>query len=196
MEKDSAELGSTALDDQFAYRGPMSTLSKPIFGGTSTSTTSGSPLDQGPYFQRQGQATTYNTNTQYPIPQNMQQAFQTVGNVGSQDQQTQKEENSASIFGQSAPTQILYERARQAATAKASPSNRRAGTPSQRRPWTQEEENALMTGLDRVQGPHWSQILGLFGPGGSENEVLKDRNQVQLKDKARNLKLFLPKERP
>jgi hypothetical protein len=94
---------------------------------------------------------------------------------------------------QSAPTQVLYERARMAATAKASPNARRAGLPSQRRPWTTEEENALMAGLDRVKGPHWSQILAMFGPGGTVNEVLKDRNQVQLKDKARNLKLFFLK---
>ncbi|KAI9790919.1 MAG: TTAGGG repeat binding factor [Peltula sp. TS41687] len=94
---------------------------------------------------------------------------------------------------QSAPTQVLYERARLAATAKASPNNRRAGLPSQRRPWTTEEENALMAGLDRVKGPHWSQILAMFGAGGTINESLKDRNQVQLKDKARNLKLFFLK---
>lgn len=80
-----------------------------------------------------------------------------------------------------------------AATAKSSPSNRRAGLPSQRRPWTTEEENALMAGLDRVKGPHWSQILAMFGPGGTIDESLKDRNQVQLKDKARNLKLFFLK---
>ncbi|KAL9110188.1 MAG: hypothetical protein Q9227_005249 [Pyrenula ochraceoflavens] len=94
---------------------------------------------------------------------------------------------------QSAPTQTLYERAKQAATSKASPTSRRAGLPSQRRPWTREEENALMAGLDRVRGPHWSQILAMFGPGGTINESLKDRNQVQLKDKARNLKLFFLK---
>ena len=94
---------------------------------------------------------------------------------------------------QSAPTQVLYERARKVATAKASPTNRRASHPSQRRPWTTEEESSLMAGLDRVKGPHWSQILAMFGPGGTINEVLKDRNQVQLKDKARNLKLFFLK---
>lgn len=94
---------------------------------------------------------------------------------------------------QSAPTQVLYERARQAATSKSSPTSRRAGLPSQRRPWTTDEENALMAGLDRVRGPHWSQILAMFGPGGTINESLKDRNQVQLKDKARNLKLFFLK---
>jgi protein TBF1 len=94
---------------------------------------------------------------------------------------------------QSAPTQELYARARMAASAKASPTSRRTGLPSQRRPWTTEEENALMAGLDRVRGPHWSQILAMFGPGGTVNESLKDRNQVQLKDKARNLKLFFLK---
>ena len=94
---------------------------------------------------------------------------------------------------QSAPTQVLYEQARNATAAKASPNNRRTSNPSQRRAWTTEEETSLMAGLDRVKGPKWSQILGMFGPGGSINEVLKDRNQVQLKDKARNLKLFFLK---
>ncbi|KAF7715588.1 Transcription factor TBF1-like protein [Penicillium ucsense] len=96
-------------------------------------------------------------------------------------------------YSQSQPTQVLYERARMAASAKSSPTNRKAGLPSQRRPWTTEEENALMAGLDRVKGPHWSQILAMFGPGGTISEALKDRNQVQLKDKARNLKLFFLK---
>lgn len=50
-----------------------------------------------------------------------------------------------------------------------------------------------MAGLDQVKGPHWSQILALYGPSGSLNDVLRDRNQVQLKDKARNLKLFFLK---
>lgn len=59
-----------------------------------------------------------------------------------------------------------------------------------RQPWTKPEEDALLAGLGRVSGPHWSQILALYGRGGSVSEVLKDRNQVQLKDKARNLKLW------
>jgi hypothetical protein len=50
-----------------------------------------------------------------------------------------------------------------------------------------------MLGLDLVKGPHWSQILALYGPEGTVNHILKDRNQVQLKDKARNLKLFFLK---
>ncbi|EXJ94360.1 hypothetical protein A1O1_02754 [Capronia coronata CBS 617.96] len=94
---------------------------------------------------------------------------------------------------QTAPTSVLYERARLAATTKAALVARKGVTPSQRRPWTTEEENALMTGLDRVKGPHWSQILAMYGPGGTVSEALKDRNQVQLKDKARNLKLFFLK---
>ncbi|KJX93414.1 hypothetical protein TI39_contig4321g00003 [Zymoseptoria brevis] len=59
-----------------------------------------------------------------------------------------------------------------------------------RQPWMKPEEDALLSGLERVGGPHWSQILALYGRGGSVSEVLKDRNQVQLKDKARNLKLW------
>lgn len=95
---------------------------------------------------------------------------------------------------QTASTQILYEKARQAAVSKSQPTNpKRPGVPSQRRPWSVEEENALMAGLDVVKGPHWSRILELYGPGGSISEILKDRNQVQLKDKARNLKLFFLK---
>lgn len=64
------------------------------------------------------------------------------------------------------------------------------GTGTPRQPWKQEEEDALLAGLAEVKGPHWSQILSLYGRGGSVSEVLKDRNQIQLKDKARNLKLW------
>jgi hypothetical protein len=70
-------------------------------------------------------------------------------------------------------------------TATSSPSSS-----TTRQPWTKPEEDALLAGLGRVSGPHWSQILALYGRGGSVSEVLKDRNQVQLKDKARNLKLW------
>jgi len=58
-----------------------------------------------------------------------------------------------------------------------------------RRPWTSDEEEALLAGLATVAGPHWSQILALYGATGSISSVLRDRSQVQLKDKARNLKL-------
>lgn len=67
---------------------------------------------------------------------------------------------------------------------------KQGGSATQRQPWKQEEEDALMAGLAEVKGPHWSQILSLYGRGGSVSEVLKDRNQIQLKDKARNLKLY------
>lgn len=60
----------------------------------------------------------------------------------------------------------------------------------QRHPWNAAEEAALLEGLAAVKGPFWSQILEMYGSGGSVSEVLKDRNQVQLKDKARNLKLY------
>ena len=138
------------------------------------------------------------TLTPYDHPQQAeghtpnQQQWQGQMNMG-QLHPSYSDQNFIPYPTQSAPTSVLYERARQAATAKSSPNNRRTGHPSQRRPWTIEEENSLMAGLDRVKGPHWSQILAMFGPGGTINEVLKDRNQVQLKDKARNLKLFFLK---
>ncbi|KAI8630940.1 hypothetical protein F5Y19DRAFT_483583 [Xylariaceae sp. FL1651] len=94
---------------------------------------------------------------------------------------------------QSDSTPALYERARQAAAARSSSHARREGSHSTRRPWSPEEEKALMMGLDMVKGPHWSQILSLFGPNGSISQILADRTQVQLKDKARNLKLFFLK---
>ncbi|KAF4973056.1 hypothetical protein FSARC_554 [Fusarium sarcochroum] len=94
---------------------------------------------------------------------------------------------------QTCPSAILYDKARQAALSKTSSHTRREGVHSTRRPWTQDEEKALMAGLDMVKGPHWSQILGLFGQNGTMSDILKDRTQVQLKDKARNLKLFFLK---
>ncbi|PNY29923.1 Telomeric DNA-binding factor trf1 [Tolypocladium capitatum] len=94
---------------------------------------------------------------------------------------------------QTFPSAILYDKARQAALSKSSAHTRREGLHSTRRPWTQEEEKALMAGLDMVKGPHWSQILTYFGQNGTISDILKDRTQVQLKDKARNLKLFFLK---
>lgn len=57
-----------------------------------------------------------------------------------------------------------------------------------KRTWTKAEEEALVQGLKDV-GPSWSKILDLYGPGGKITEALKNRTQVQLKDKARNWKL-------
>lgn len=95
---------------------------------------------------------------------------------------------------QSLPTSILYKRARVAHDAKHAPlPKQRLTGPSARRPWTTEEEQALMLGLDKVKGPHWSQILAMYGSDGTISDVLRERTQVQLKDKARNLKLFFLK---
>ncbi|KAL8966757.1 MAG: hypothetical protein Q9183_003223, partial [Haloplaca sp. 2 TL-2023] len=146
-----------------------------------------------PYYT-QSQSTNVQSLPPQPTQEQSQQPQSQQQNLDlDQQQTTYPDQGSVPYPTQSAPTSILYERARLAATAKASPSNRRAGHPSQRRPWTTEEENALMFGLDHVKGPHWSQILAMYGPGGTFNETLKDRNQVQLKDKARNLKLFFLK---
>ncbi|CAI6723313.1 AEL_HP2_G0051750.mRNA.1.CDS.1 [Saccharomyces cerevisiae] len=60
--------------------------------------------------------------------------------------------------------------------------------PKAKRTWSKEEEEALVEGLKEV-GPSWSKILDLYGPGGKITENLKNRTQVQLKDKARNWKL-------
>lgn len=58
-----------------------------------------------------------------------------------------------------------------------------------RRVWTKEEEDTLKKGLE-LKGTHWTAILELYGPGGKINENLKNRSSLQLKDKARNWKLF------
>lgn len=58
-----------------------------------------------------------------------------------------------------------------------------------RRVWTEAEESALREGL-KSKGTQWTAILELFGPGGRVNESLKNRTSLQLKDKARNWKLW------
>jgi hypothetical protein len=50
----------------------------------------------------------------------------------------------------------------QASTSTSSPS-----ASTTRQPWTKPEEDALLAGLGRVSGPHWSQILALSGRGGT-----------------------------
>lgn len=63
-----------------------------------------------------------------------------------------------------------------------------------RKTWTKEEESALLQGL-KICGPAWAMILELYGTAGIINENLKNRNYLQLKDKARNWKIwFLSKE--
>ncbi|GMM32795.1 Tbf1 protein [Saccharomycopsis crataegensis] len=67
------------------------------------------------------------------------------------------------------------------------------GGKSVRRLWTPEEEHALREGL-KTKGAHWAGILSMYGMDGTISEALKDRNQVQLKDKARNWKMYYLKE--
>ncbi|KAG4026523.1 hypothetical protein MFRU_039g00010 [Monilinia fructicola] len=139
------------------------------------------PATQNGYRQTQYQSTTYQPSNQSP-------------NTYSNQYTGNSPPTPTPHHSQSESTSALYEKARQAAAAKNNPGQKaRPGLPSQRRPWSTEEENALMAGLDSVKGPHWSQILALYGEKGSVSTVLRDRNQVQLKDKARNLKLFFLK---
>ncbi|KAH6679516.1 telomere repeat binding factor-domain-containing protein [Halenospora varia] len=133
------------------------------------------------------------TNNNAPS-QPFQTSSQMTSNGYNTSSSSQYNNSNLPFPSQSAPTQILYEKARQAAVSKTNPGKSgRPGVASQRRPWSTVEENALMAGLDAVRGPHWSQILNLYGPEGTVSNILKDRNQVQLKDKARNLKLFFLK---
>ncbi|KAL6944983.1 hypothetical protein ACO0QE_002426 [Hanseniaspora vineae] len=64
--------------------------------------------------------------------------------------------------------------------------------PKRKTAWTSEEEDALLNAL-KVCGPKWTTILDLFGAGGQLSESLKNRAPVQLKDKARNWKMFFLK---
>lgn len=98
-------------------------------------------------------------------------------------------DNEAPSHSQSSSTQHQHSPARQSQPSKTPSQKHKPTIPTARRLWTSEEESALLDGLESVGGPHWSQILGLYGAGGTISEVLKDRNQIQLKDKARNLKL-------
>jgi hypothetical protein len=104
-------------------------------------------------------------------------------------------DSSLSPISPSEPSYLQYRTHRYPGSKSRSPRLRLSASaqPNARRQWTSEEERALMDGLERVKGPHWSQILALYGSGGSLGEVLGGRNQVQLKDKARNMKLFFLK---
>ncbi|KAK3677945.1 TTAGGG repeat binding factor [Recurvomyces mirabilis] len=96
----------------------------------------------------------------------------------------------ASAAPPSLPHQTSSNNEKRTTTTTTSSTTTTTSSSTTRQPWTKPEESALLTGLTQVSGPHWSQILALYGRGGSVSEVLKDRNQVQLKDKARNLKLW------
>jgi chromo domain-containing protein 1 len=53
--------------------------------------------------------------------------------------------------------------------------------------WSEEEELALVEGLDLLKGPYFDQILDLYGPAGTVNQILKERTVVELQEKTRNL---------
>ena len=54
--------------------------------------------------------------------------------------------------------------------------------------WTQAETIAFEEGLRKVEGPHWREILGLYGRRGKVNQLLKDRTPGDLYDKAKSLR--------
>lgn len=55
-----------------------------------------------------------------------------------------------------------------------------------RRPWTNEETNALIKAMNEL-GICWRAICNKYG---KENGPLAGRTNVQLKDKARNIRLY------
>ena len=63
------------------------------------------------------------------------------------------------------------------------------GDNSELAPWSEEEVSALERGLRRFSGPYWGDILALFGPNGSVSDVLKDRDDAQLENKACRMKI-------
>ncbi|ODQ50613.1 hypothetical protein SAICODRAFT_31883 [Saitoella complicata NRRL Y-17804] len=66
---------------------------------------------------------------------------------------------------------------------------RAAARPRQTRtPWSLEEESCLLSALQRY-GCQWALIEKKHGRTGSVDQVLRERGQVSLKDKARNMKL-------
>ena len=123
---------------------------------------------------------------QQPIQKNGYHVFQNSSQRPNVPQGLESSQTQTSL-------QTQYHEARLTANAKAKSTAKGTGTPSSRRPWTTEEQAALMRGLDEL-GPHWSQILAQYGADGTVSNELKDRNQIQLKDKARNMKLFFLKQ--
>ncbi|KAG4305929.1 hypothetical protein PORY_000839 [Pneumocystis oryctolagi] len=59
--------------------------------------------------------------------------------------------------------------------------------PQHRVPWSETEISCLMKAIEEY-GSQWSFILSLYGPNGTLSRDLAERGQVQLKDKARNIK--------
>lgn len=66
------------------------------------------------------------------------------------------------------------------------------GNASGRRPWTTVEDNALMAALQEIHqagstSMKWRTVLQWHGPAGTKSTLLENRNNAQLKDRARNL---------
>lgn len=59
---------------------------------------------------------------------------------------------------------------------------------SRRQKWSLDEEEALVTGLQLANGPHYDQILSHFGSTGKFNQSLKARTTHDLQIKAQDLR--------
>lgn len=59
--------------------------------------------------------------------------------------------------------------------------------------WSREEEDCLEMAMGEF-GARYSLILHHYGKDGVRNQVLRNRGQMQLKDKARNMRLRLEKQ--
>ncbi|KAJ8125246.1 hypothetical protein O1611_g8393 [Lasiodiplodia mahajangana] len=94
---------------------------------------------------------------QPPPPPPQQQQQQPMANM----QPNYQTPNDHLPPNQSDSTPVLYERARQAAAARSSTHARREGSQSTRRPWSPEEEKALMMGLDMTNSemPYYLQCV-------------------------------------
>lgn len=53
--------------------------------------------------------------------------------------------------------------------------------------WSHREEASLLDGLERVKGPHYHQILNLYGSAGTINQSLKARSEFALQVKTQAL---------
>lgn len=77
--------------------------------------------------------------------------------------------------------------------AQPAPPAGQAAKPKGRQTWTEAETNALINGVTQL-GPQWAAILSIHGQNGTVSNALANRNQVALKDKARNIKLLFLKQ--
>ncbi|KAJ2878823.1 hypothetical protein IWW38_006237 [Coemansia aciculifera] len=59
--------------------------------------------------------------------------------------------------------------------------------------WTKTEEDCLVRALKEF-GPQWTLILDHYGVNGSRSTILRHRTPVNIKDKARNIKIRLMRE--